>query len=174
MTPGYVRVVWANVVFGAMFVLLVTPTIELIVQDAESIADQTTRAAVTASGIVFAVGVLATLVVRSARLGVRARPDGLQIRNLLRTRILPWTAIIGTTTERRIGAKGHIYYAPTLDVRGRAAPVDRHALVVLPPDQRPDVLRSISLFYLASTSEEAAQRRTGRIQSMIESAASAA
>lgn len=167
--PGHVRVAWTNALMGATFLLLALVTSSVAVHAAQPISSQALRTAVVTVGI----GLAALFVVRTARLGVYARPDGLQIRGMLRTRTFPWPAVIGTTTQRRTNGRGGRYYLPTLVVR-RPERIDRRALVVLARDQRPTHDRLIGLIWLSAATEKAAQRRAREVQSMIESTRPAA
>jgi hypothetical protein len=167
--PEYVRVMWANTLLSATFALYPVIAIPLAVQATEPITDRVLRACVLVVGIAVAVGVCALVVVRTARLGVFPRPEGLLVRGILRSRTYPWAVIINTTAETRTSARGQTYYLPTLIV-GLPEPVDRLALVVLPPDQRRIEYWHIGLIWLSAATEKTAQRRARRVQLMINAA----
>jgi hypothetical protein len=170
--PRYVRVVWANTLLSATLALIPVIAVLLVVQATEPITDRVLRACVLAVGIVVVLGVGALVVVRTARLGVFARPEGLLVRSILRNRMYPWAVIITTTAETRTNARGQTYYLPTLII-GLPEPVDRRALVVLPPDQRRIEYWHIGLIWLSEATQKTAQRRARRVQLMIDAAGSA-
>lgn len=164
--PAYVRVAWANALLGATSLLFVPVAIFVAVDAAQSINSQALRDAVIAVSILVVGGLAALFVVRTARLGVYARPEGLQIRGIVRTRMYAWAAVIGATMQRRTDGRGVEYYLPTLVVR-LPERIDRRALVVLPPDQRPNQVWLIGLIWLSAVTETTAQRRAREVQSMI-------
>jgi len=109
---------------------------------------------------------------RCMRMGVYARPEGLEIRGLARTRVVPWTTIAGTTTARRATLSGSRYYVPALRVRAPQR-IDERDLVgsLMPADRWPGRYRvvSVELTSLPSFFEETAQELARRVQLMIDS-----
>jgi hypothetical protein len=169
-SPAQVRVGWQNALLAATALLNAAVTILLTVGLALPVTGTVPRIAIVAAGIVVALGVT-VVAVRCGRLSVYAGADGLRIRGVLRTRVVPWKTIVTTTVRRRTNMKGATYYMPALVVR-LPERIDRHALVVLPPDQRPIEYWYIGLIWLAAATEKTARRRAEQVASMFPTASS--
>jgi len=126
------------------------------------------RAAVIAAVVTAVLAAFVPLVRRMMRAGVYALPEGLEIRDVGRTRVFPWTTILGTSTQRRWYGR-NACYLPTLVVRLEPKS-DRRALLASTPDLEVDDDHClIVLKPLTALTNGTAQRRAAQVESMIES-----
>ena len=165
--PASVRGSWGNGFLAVVLVLLPAEAIALTVRAALSIASPVLRVGLIAAAVGVGVGVGLLLAVRCIQLGVYARPEGLVVRGLTHSRTYLWAVTIGTTVRTRTNGKGGTYYLPTLVVRQHDR-IDPLQLVVLPLEQQPTEDWFIALNWLATATEQKAQRRARQVQSMID------
>ena len=109
--------VWFTNIAVIIFLLILVVVSPLFVGSAADQAGRAWRYAIAVSGesiVVIAIGIL---IIRTMRIGVYRRPEGIRIRGLFTTKGIPWRLITGTYIDSKMDLRGNTYYMPGLTVQ---------------------------------------------------------
>jgi hypothetical protein len=170
MADGMVRSWWQNILMAVtMLLMALIGAATWFVMIARIAPDSRPTTVTGAAAAVAWAAAWSVLAVRAARLGVNAEQGCLVARGMLRTRRVPCPDVIEVPVVEASNGRGGTYFAPVIVYRVAPEPLGRSTrrelllAVGVPATSR---TASVFLIWLASLSEQGAQRHANRIRVM--------